>query len=225
MLAIWIVEDARSWQYSLSSSVVNTHLVHIISELADLSERGPDKNYAGPKVLILDLDYLAQDNVSYAADFSCIIAVSKRFRGILESEREGIITIELERGLAAAELLTILSRIESRVCKKNRSQTGAFLQYQDLELDLATFEVRCHSGKGFATVLSQKEARLLGHFLQNPERLIPREEIRQEVWAGLSVSPGTIDSQISRLRKKIEGAEVTIENSYGNGFIFSNHSI
>lgn len=89
----------------------------------------------------------------------------------------------------------------------------------DLVLDLKHFS--CHfKSLGETTHLPRKEALILGFLLKNLELCISRDQICQEVWDGVKVSPRTIDSHISRLRTRLsEYSELRIESVYGGGYI------
>jgi DNA-binding response OmpR family regulator len=67
-------------------------------------------------------------------------------------------------------------------------------------------------------VLPLKEARLLRFFIENTGKCLTRSEIQRAVWDGVKIESRTIDSHISRLRKRISLGEVTIESLYGDGY-------
>src|SRR5262245_18658032 len=68
---------------------------------------------------------------------------------------------------------------------------------------------------GFEIPLRQKIRELLLFFLNNPGRLLTREEIVGEVWPGLAVSDGALHFQVAELRKAL--------GSSGEGFIRTIH--
>jgi DNA-binding winged helix-turn-helix (wHTH) protein len=70
-----------------------------------------------------------------------------------------------------------------------------------------------------ADFLSPKEGRILEILLENANQCVSRTHIVQFVWPGISVSQRTLDTHISRLRKKLEGSiECYIESTYGKGY-------
>lgn len=93
--------------------------------------------------------------------------------------------------------------------------------YADIRINLQTQTVY-RSGK--LVKLTPKEYALLLYMVQNPERIISRKEITQNVWH-TDFDPGTnfIDVYINYLRKKLERDFETklIHTRTGVGFIFT----
>mgnify|MGYP006294219575 FL=1 len=74
------------------------------------------------------------------------------------------------------------------------------------------------------TSLSSQEYRLMEYFTRNPDRVISRDELLDEVWGyGSSASTRTVDVHVARLRKKLgeEEEPVHIHTSRGHGYRFS----
>ena len=71
-----------------------------------------------------------------------------------------------------------------------------------LQIDFSTYEVFV-SGK--AVKLTLKEFELLRFLVQNPSRVLSRDQLLDRVWGGETfVTPRTVDVHIRRLRKAIE---------------------
>lgn len=76
--------------------------------------------------------------------------------------------------------------------------------------------------------LTSSEFKLLRYFVQNPEKILERDEVVNAVWADLSstigVSEQALDQLVFRLRKKIEenpNSPVHIQTIKGRGFKFT----
>ena len=95
-----------------------------------------------------------------------------------------------------------------------------FIVYRDLKLDINLFNLQIFPQKETAT-LPLKEARLLRLFMENIGICLSRDEIKRAVWDGVKIESRTIDSHISRLRKRIASGEVTIESLYGDGYLMA----
>ena len=184
MLTLWTIEAQRPWEDTLASQLVKDYPVQILSGAKDLAKLSIFQDTTSMRVLFLDTSYIPHVEAKMLVPFHHVIRMPK--------------------AQAKLELAVMLCKIGNTLPAVAK-QTVGVLNCRDLQLDLGMLEVKCPA-KRFRVTLSHKEAQLLGLFFQNPERLIAREELRKEVWAGLAVSPRTIDSQISRLRKKIEGA-------------------
>jgi two-component system, OmpR family, alkaline phosphatase synthesis response regulator PhoP len=71
-----------------------------------------------------------------------------------------------------------------------------------LRIDFSTYEV---SVRGKAVKLTLKEFELLRFLVQNPSRVLSRDQLLDRVWGGETfVTPRTVDVHIRRLRKAIE---------------------
>lgn len=94
------------------------------------------------------------------------------------------------------------------------------LVYRDIHFDpeLLTMKIEPDDSE---EGLSLKEGQLLKYFLNHPKRCIQRSELIEKVWRKVKVSPRTIDSRVSKLRKRIERSQASIESVYGGGYILS----
>lgn len=90
--------------------------------------------------------------------------------------------------------------------------------YKDLKFNFSDLELFVVPEKT-ARSLTTKEGKLLKLLIRYPNKMIARGLIQSGVWGNVSVSPRTLDSQVSRLRKRMEGSEVRIENIYGDGYV------
>ena len=71
-----------------------------------------------------------------------------------------------------------------------------------LKIDFATYEVFV---RGKPAKLTLKEFELLRFLIQNPNRVLSRDQLLDRVWGGETyVTPRTVDVHIRRLRKAIE---------------------
>ncbi len=103
--------------------------------------------------------------------------------------------------------------------KYNFISQGFILRYADIELNLNTKVVKRNEQE---IALTPKELKLLEYMLKNPERVLSRAEIAENVW-DTTFDTGTnfIDVYINYLRKKIdkEFPLKLIHTKQGQGFI------
>jgi two-component system OmpR family response regulator len=135
-------------------------------------------------------------------------------------------TQDVVRGLNAGadDYLTkpfALEELLARVSALTRRQLGpasAILRFQDLEMDRLRRVVRRF---GRTLDLAPREFRLLEFFLLNPERVIGRTTLLEQVW-DMSFDPETnvVDAHISNLRRKLEegGHPRLIQTVRGTGY-------
>jgi len=119
------------------------------------------------------------------------------------------------------EMRELLVRIRALLKRHNKTanNSGNILKYADLEMNLHTKIVKRN---GIEINLTPKEFNLLEYMLQNPERVLSREEIAEKVWK-IHFDAGTnfIDVYINYLRKKIDKGfdKKLIHTKSGMGFI------
>jgi two-component system alkaline phosphatase synthesis response regulator PhoP len=119
-----------------------------------------------------------------------------------------------------AELLARVEALLRRVNKENRANVRSF-RFGDVEIDFERAEVR-KSGQPLA--LAAKELQLLRYLVNHRDRVVPREEILQQVWEYDSeVSSRTIDVHIAWLRQKLDNPQNPkfIHTVRGKGYRFT----
>lgn len=86
----------------------------------------------------------------------------------------------------------------------------------EVDRDLAMMRVLA---TGLEESLTPKEVRIMQVLTLSANKTIGRDELIGKVWAGVRVSTSTIDSHMSRLRRKIEQSfECRLETEYGSGW-------
>lgn len=97
----------------------------------------------------------------------------------------------------------LLARIRSALRRYNSSISSSSIKHKDLLYDLKTKKATIH---WIEVRLPKKENQILEFFLQNKWKLISKEELTKKVWWTddfLYISENTINSTISKLRKKL----------------------
>ena len=119
------------------------------------------------------------------------------------------------------EMRELLVRIRALLKRNNKitNNIGNILKYADLEMNLHTKIVKRDRQE---INLTPKEFNLLEYMLQNPERVLSRVEIAENVWeTHFDTGTNFIDVYINYLRKKIEKQfdKKLIHTKSGMGFI------
>lgn len=91
------------------------------------------------------------------------------------------------------------------------------IRYKGLLLDSEKLQCLVQPGEEPVS-LSLKEAQLLRMLLEKPGVCLSRAVIQKTIWEDVRVTPRTIDSHVSRLRKRLDGSSVEIESVYGGGY-------
>ncbi len=113
-------------------------------------------------------------------------------------------------------LSELISMVTSLV-NQGQVDTGETVSYRDVVLDLRYHSLLIAGGEKLP--LPFGEAKLLRVFLENPGKVLSRDSIQTKVWPQTKVTSRSIDSHISRLRRKLEGTELEIESLYRQGYI------
>jgi phosphate regulon transcriptional regulator PhoB len=96
-----------------------------------------------------------------------------------------------------ARVRAILRRSEAKPVAE-----AAAYEKSSLKIDFSTYEVFV---RGKPVKLTLKEFELLGFLVQNPNRVLNRDQLLDRVWGGETfVTPRTVDVHIRRLRKAVE---------------------
>jgi DNA-binding response OmpR family regulator len=112
--------------------------------------------------------------------------------------------------------LPIVQRVKQLVGSQGRSEPKN-LRYKDIELDVNEFRLQ-RAGQDVGESLTKKETMILRLLLDRVGSCVGRKDIKNSVWRDLVVTERTVDSHVSRLRKRLEGTTVTIESVYGGGY-------
>lgn len=123
------------------------------------------------------------------------------------------------------EIRELYARVKALLQRKsdtvNTSEESTQITYNDLVMDKRN---KIIYREGLTINLTPKEFNLLHFMMQNPERLLTRDEIADNVW-GNNFDTGTnyIDVYIAYLRKKIDKGfeQKLIHTKVGMGFILS----
>jgi DNA-binding winged helix-turn-helix (wHTH) protein len=95
--------------------------------------------------------------------------------------------------------------------------TSSVMQLHDLILDTAGHRLKL-STEGEWVRLKPKEGQILRHLLKNPNHCLSHEDLVLAVWKDVRVSPRSMASHISRLRRYLQGSQLEIRNVYGGGY-------
>lgn len=113
----------------------------------------------------------------------------------------------------------LLARMEALMRRNKAKEEDHLLTFDDLQLDTWTKTAE-RDGKQIA--LTAKEYMLLELFLRNPNKILSREYIAEQVWEiGFDTGTNFIDVYVNYLRKKIEKDFKTklIHTVIGMGYI------
>ena len=96
----------------------------------------------------------------------------------------------------------LLEHLRALLDSDRREEVEGVVAYADIEMNTVTYQVRRN---GRSVRLSPTEFKLLRRFMQRPEQVISRDELRTAAWADAAyVGPRTIDVHVGRLRRALK---------------------
>lgn len=121
-------------------------------------------------------------------------------------------------------LSVMLAKVKAVLKRSNYATPSGIIHIGELEIDEAGSVVRTGNRE---TSLKSMELKLLLYLVKNKNRLVPKEELFQNVWGGGIVSDSTLNVHIRRLREKIEqvpNQPKYIKTVWGTGYLFEDIS-
>lgn len=145
------------------------------------------------------------------------ISVIGAFRaGITDYIRSDVSAIQL----AARCNTTIMRSHAINEGWRKRSKEEDKIVIEDFILDIRKC---CAEVNGKSVVLNKMEMEVLQVFMENPERVLTKQEIYEKAWkAHYIVGENSVATHVHKLRKRLEqiGAEGRIETKWGIGYRF-----
>jgi DNA-binding response OmpR family regulator len=115
----------------------------------------------------------------------------------------------------------LLARVRAALRRSARVDVGDVFVFADVAVNFAKMEV-VRGGESIS--LTSQEFKTLKFMVQNPERVISREELLNQVWGYQNYpSTRTVDNHILKLRQKLEGDPsnpVHFRTFHGAGYKF-----
>ena len=206
---ILVVEDEPDIRKLINYNLTQDHYKVIEAESGDQALKLIQRDK--PNLVILDLMMPGMSGLE----------VCRTLRGQVETAKLPILMLTAKAGeadrvlgleLGADDYLAkpfspreLVARVRAILRRANGAgQTETLPAYQKggLKIDFATYEVAV---RGKAIKLTLKEFELLKFLVQNPNRVLNRDQLLDRVWGGETfVTPRTVDVHIRRLRKAIE---------------------
>lgn len=115
----------------------------------------------------------------------------------------------------------LLARVRAAIRRSSRSAPGEIYKFGDAVVDFTKMQI---TRAGELVALTAQEFKMLKFMVQNPERVIPREELLNTVWGYQSYpTTRTVDNHMLKLRQKLEpdpANPVHFRTVHGAGYKF-----
>lgn len=115
--------------------------------------------------------------------------------------------------------MELRARVE-RIFRSFRISDNFTDQKSGLDLDFAKYKATYDwQGQQQDLDLTPQEFKILYMFIKNPQQVFSRQQVLDHVWGvGVFLTPRTVDTHISTLRKKIVNLPIKIQSVRGEGY-------
>lgn len=227
MGVVWVVESPKATDWQMAHTLLGDFAVRVVASCNSFARLAVTAKSAPPNLVIVsqgvsdfDSDLVAGALAKFMPESKLVFVQSNSAIAVEDIQIHQLATDQFQLLVSDKVDNFTFSRFVRRFLAGDRSQRGesASVSYRDLEFDADRFICK-FMATGATDVLPLKEARILTVLMRKPGTCITREEIQSLAWPGVNVGSRTIDSHVSRLRKRLEDSEVVIESVYGNGYI------
>ena len=228
MSMIWLVGAQDPWTHEYADVLSGFFAVRRISSLRNFKRllMLNEAPRSGEFMCILRISE-AEDLIELHAALSEFLAIFNRFSIYVVGEALADHKMLLQ-GLGIAFLGVPVDIVESAKLLRRMIEGGSekvlvdvlnsSIRIGDIEIDREAARMRVLA-TGFDEPLTPKEIRIFQVLSTSVNKTISRDELVKKVWPGIRVSASTVDSHISRLRKKIDQSfECRLETNYGTGW-------
>lgn len=119
--------------------------------------------------------------------------------------------------------IELRARIEAKLRKVEAQRKHSnVLKWKEIEINRNRQEVQILTDAGVKKVdLTSLEFKLLLYFAANAENVLSRDEVLDEIWGkDVHVYSRSVDTHVSKLRKKLGAAGHVIKSVHGSGYRF-----
>lgn len=216
MSIVWILEKSKSPGDAAASALMGDFAVRVFASLGSFETVLRFNRQAQPDLLVLDVEdsgangtRIAEFVASHFVETPVIMLTPAGWSTSLSASAACVVGKPID-GLKLSVLADFLIR--------SRRGPREVIRYRDVMLDCERLQCLVLPSEE-AVSLPLKEAQLLKVLLARPGVCHSRDELQASIWTGVKVTPRTIDSHVSRLRKRLKDAGVSIESVYGGGYI------
>lgn len=233
MATLWLVEQGRTPDDSMVDSLTGNYPVRLVATFPTLVQLlAITDTHKLPHLIIVN-DQWVTDSLFALAQLNLIQSTYKHLTVVIARSAS---SAWLEAACLATPVLKaksdqnfllnqeidgyLLQRFPERsdvtvsthsVCLPDQLSIG------DINYDRRQGAISVHGNA--KEMLSPKEARILDAFVAKADLCVTREELSSAVWPGVYISERTLDSHVSRLRRKfMVSSDCSIEAIYGQGY-------
>ncbi|MBQ9531419.1 MAG: response regulator transcription factor [Eubacterium sp.] len=118
----------------------------------------------------------------------------------------------------------LIARVNIQLRQDEKSIKKDYVEFGDLQLNISTSSLLCTSSGESINVIN-KEFQLLEYFINNPNRILSKEQIYDKVWGyDNEIESNNLEAYLSFIRRKLKavGSTVNIKAVRGMGYRMEN---
>lgn len=230
MAIIWLVETVEAHTESAYAILASDFPVRRIASIPSLSSiYAMEEESRRPQLIICRepkcddrLKVLACAHILKRLMIKCTVALSAdsspTWQEITKNQEIPRISLNLSDGISLKSQIDLLLSLRLHAAKtEENSHKQDIISVGDISFYLKKSTIKIHGAS--SENLLPKEARIFEVLMKNPNACVPRATLAELVWPGITISDRTLDSHVSRLRRKLDSSfECGIESVYGEGY-------
>jgi hypothetical protein len=218
MAVIWILERPRPPEASTPALLQGDFAVRAFASLRNFLRLAPLRGRLPDLLIVRSLDF-ADELINLESLLSLRYeAVPRMYLGPVE----GFTLAASDATIIEESDFPQLPFLVQAILRFDAPQRSiSVVQMNDLVLDTAGHRLRLLPD-GEWVRLTPKEGQILCHLLKNPNHCLSHQDLVLAVWKDVRVSPRSMASHISRLRRHLDGSQLEIRNVYGGGYQLCN---
>jgi DNA-binding winged helix-turn-helix (wHTH) protein len=208
---VWVVEKPGRLEHSIASILQGDVAVRAFASVRNFLKLGRLSSVQ-PKAILIDGDDFAND----VENLEKLIEIHWAEAKIVVVAGAGIKTHPGTFFVSKSSFLE-LPFVMQRLLHSEKTEQTRFTVMHDLCLDFEGNRLRVLP-EGQWLHLTLKEAQILRHLIRFQNRFLSHEDLCNEIWKDVKVSPKSVSSHMSRLRRNLLASQLTIESIYGGGY-------
>ncbi|RYZ60290.1 MAG: winged helix family transcriptional regulator [Proteobacteria bacterium] len=208
---VWVIEKPGRLENSIASILQGDVAVRAFASVRNFLKLGRLSSVQ-PKAILIDGDDFASD----VENLEKLIEIHWGESKIVVVASEGIKTHSGTFFVPKSSFLE-LPFVMQRLLHNEKPEKTRFTVMNDLCLDFEGNRLRVLP-EGEWMHLTLKEAQILRHLIRFQNRFLSHEDLCNEIWKDVKVSPKSVSSHMSRLRRNLLASQLTIESIYGGGY-------
>ena len=127
--------------------------------------------------------------------------------------------IYLTKPVSPMQIVGHVKSIFRRIEMDKKAPANQFLNFSDIEINLANKTVINKSRQNEEIQLTPNEFNLLVYLMENQSRAVSRDELLDKIWGFSSeIETRVADDTVKRLRKKLSETNLIVDTVWGFGF-------